>query len=172
MGLNVEVKEHEWGQLALALLSRSRRQPGRTGLLRRKSERICEEGLTDVRVDSIDLIIVLVLELVLDFRFARKSGFGIKKAVCRRRRGRLVRGRRAVRSSADFVGIEAIDQPGKHRHDASEHLLTGANPVLRDEALRNRSIETGGALDGRATRVIEKLGPLTAVTLTVALGRI
>ena len=40
LGLNVEVKATSMGQLALALLSRSRRQPSRTGLLRRKSERI------------------------------------------------------------------------------------------------------------------------------------
>jgi len=72
----------------------------------------------------------------------------------------------------DFVRIEAIDQSGQHRHDAREHLLTGANPVVRDQALRNRSIETGGTLDGRAARVIEKLGPLPSVTLTVSLGRI
>jgi len=55
---------------------------------------------------------------------------------------------RAVRSSADFVGIEAIDQSGQHCHDTREHLLTEANPVVRDKALRNRSIKTGGTLDG------------------------
>ena len=35
-------------------------------------------------------------------------------------------------ANADFVGIEAIDQSAQHRHDAREHLLTGADPVVRD----------------------------------------
>ena len=65
--------------------------------------------------------------------------------------------------SAEFIDIETIDQSGQHRHDTPEHLLTWVDTVNRDKALRRGSIETGSALDGRATRVVEKLGPLTPV---------
>ena len=74
--------------------------------------------------------------------------------------------------SAEFIDIETIDQSGQHRHDTPEHLLTWVDTVNRDKALRHGSIETGGALDGRATRVVEKLGSLTPVTLSVSFGRI
>ena len=131
----------------------------------------------------LELVLVIVLDLLelgllplrsIDHHCVRlRSAFGVQRSKTeyedesiRVRLWERLRGRRAARSKADFVGTEAIDQSSKHRHDASEHLLTGANPILRDEALRNRSIETGRALDGRATRVVEKLGPLTAVTLT------
>ena len=73
--------------------------------------------------------------------------------------------------SAGFIDIETIDQSGQHRHDTPEHLLTWVDTVNRDKALRHGSIETGSALDGRATRVVEKLGPLTAATLSVSFDR-
>ena len=36
-----------------------------------------------------------------------------------------------------FAGIEAIDQSGQDHHDALGHLFTGANPIVRDKALRD-----------------------------------
>ena len=39
-------------------------------------------------------------------------------------------------------------------------FLPGANAIDRDEAFGNRRVKTGGALECRATGVIEKLGPL------------
>src|SRR5271157_3635090 len=81
-------------------------------------------------------------------RYARWSGqSAIDRTNLRKRirvRGRVrvrlwerLRGRRAFASNADFAGIEAIDQSGQHCHDALEHLFTGANPIVRDKALRD-----------------------------------
>ena len=51
-------------------------------------------------------------------------------------------------------------------------FLPGANAIDRDEAFGNRRVKTGGALECRATGVIEKLGPLLTLTLAVSFGRV
>jgi hypothetical protein len=81
--------------------------------------------------------------------------------------------RRELRPTiAGIVCIEAIDQSGQHCYDTREHFLTGLNTVGRDEALSDRRIEAGGALECRATGAIEKLGALAPLTFTVPFGRI
>ena len=73
---------------------------------------------------------------------------------------------------ASIVGIEAIDQPGQHCYDTREHFLTGLHAIGGDNAFSNRRIEAGGALECRATGVIEKLGALATLPFTVPFGRI
>ena len=75
-------------------------------------------------------------------------------------------------SIAGIVCLKAIDQSGQHCYNTREHLLTGFNTIGGDEALSDRRIEAGGALECRATGVIEKLGPLLTLTLAVSFGRV
>jgi hypothetical protein len=53
-----------------------------------------------------------------------------------------------------------------------EHFLAGANTIGWDDALGHGRVEAGGALECRATGVIEKLGALTTLTFTVPFSRI
>jgi hypothetical protein len=62
------------------------------------------------------------------------------------------------------VCLEAINQAGQHCYDTSKHFFPGANAIDRDEAFGDRRIKAGGALECRATGVIEKLGPLLTPT--------
>jgi hypothetical protein len=78
----------------------------------------------------------------------------------------------SIPANKGVVRIEAIDQAGQHGYDPREHFLTWADPVGRNEALSYRRIEAGGALECRATGVIEKLRAMASVTFTVSLGRI
>ena len=73
---------------------------------------------------------------------------------------------------AHIVFVEAIDQSGQHSYDTGKYFLPGANTIDRDDALSDRRIEAGGALEGRAAGIIEKLGPLKALAFTVPFGRI
>jgi hypothetical protein len=59
-----------------------------------------------------------------------------------------------------MVCIKAIDQSGQHCYNTREHFLTGFNSIGGDEALGDRRIEAGGALECRAAGVIEKLRAL------------
>ena len=115
------------------------------------------------------IVLVLVVVLVLDFLGRGKGtncqqGSKIEKEdedpTSPRLRwaswGRL--GRELRPTIAGMVWIEAIDQSGQHCHDTGEHFLTGLNTIERDEALSDGRIEAGGALEWRATGVIEKLG--------------
>ena len=70
------------------------------------------------------------------------------------------------------VCIEAINQAGQHCYDTRKHFFPGANTIDRGEAFGDRRIEAGGALECRATGVIEKLGPLLTLTLAVSFGRV
>jgi hypothetical protein len=63
------------------------------------------------------------------------------------------------------VCIESINQAGKR-------FFPGANVIDRDEAFGDRRIKAGGALECRATGVIEKFGPLLILTLAVSFGRV
>ena len=51
-------------------------------------------------------------------------------------------------------------------------FLSRANAIDRDEAFGDRRIKAGGALEGRATGVLEKLGPLLTLTLAVSFGHV
>jgi hypothetical protein len=66
--------------------------------------------------------------------------------------------------------IEAINQAGQHCYDTGKHFVPGANAIDRDEAFGDRRVKAGGALECRATGVIEKLGPLLTLTLAVSFG--
>jgi hypothetical protein len=81
-------------------------------------------------------------------------------------------GRELRPTIAGIVSIKAIDQSGQHCYDTGEHFLTGLNTIDRDQSLSDRRIEASGALECRATGVIEKLGTLAPLTFTVAFGRI
>jgi hypothetical protein len=96
----------------------------------------------------------------------------IKDRVRERRRGGGRLGRELGPRIAGIVCIKAIDQSGLHCYNTREHFLTGLNTIHRDQSLSDRRIEASGALECRATGVIEEIGALAPLTLTVALVRI
>ena len=63
------------------------------------------------------------------------------------------------------VCIEAINQAVSIATTRASISFPGAKAIDRDEAFGDRRIKAGGALECRATGVIEKLGPL--LTLAV-----
>ena len=81
-------------------------------------------------------------------------------------------GGRNILTNAEFFRIKAINQPRQHRYDASQHLFSGTDPLVRHEAFRDRSIEASSALDRRAARVIEGLCPLAALAFAISFSRI
>ena len=80
-------------------------------------------------------------------------------------------GRELRPNIAGIICIKAIDQSGQHCYNTREHFLTGSDTIGRCEALSDRRIEAGGALEYRATGVIEKRA-LPPLTFTVPFGRI
>jgi hypothetical protein len=76
---------------------------------------------------------------------------------------------RAGESRRATVCVEAINQAGHHCYDTGKHFFPGANAIDRDEAF-GRRIKAGGALECRATGVIEKLGPLLTMTFAISFG--